>query len=140
MKNQGLFSMKSSLRLGEIRCADEILPYGKVKYLLRKREGSLSEFRKGLFFCFLDLLIFFTGEDLLQKEAFPGGGRWHGKAVTDEVAMDLPRTPSPKTFGFIIEAQLLQNECRCRAGARSRRHKTRLALHLPVSCRYHAPL
>ena len=36
------------------------------------------------------------------KEAFPGGGRWHGNAVTDEVAMDLPRTPSPKSFDFII--------------------------------------
>jgi len=48
----------------------------------------------------LDLLIFFTGEDLLQKEAFPGGGRWHGKAVTDEVAMDP--APFPKTFNYYI--------------------------------------
>ena len=35
-----------------------------------------------------------------QKAAFPGGGRWHGKAVTDEVAMD-PK-PSPKTFGVFL--------------------------------------
>jgi len=44
---------------------------------------------------------FFHGKPFFdKKEAFPGGGRWHGKAVTDEVAMDP--APFPKTFNYYI--------------------------------------